>query len=475
VSPARAAATASCSFTALSRAGGSEPLRPGDSHDDNGDSYFRDHRDDTACDHHEIRRRISGCRLTNVAEEVAMHLERNDAMSRLLDRHPTVEHVAGSAGQGTLIRRSQLLVSARDAAEVEARTARWLDRRDDDEQAGIAVLRLRPGVDVCEIAAGLSGDAPHRTLSAGPNHILTAAPNWRPGPADDPIPAAAIAGPPPVQSGRRTVNVAVLDTGISAHPWFTGREWFGSCGPEVIEVPDANHDDRLDSVAGHGTFIAGVVAMQAPSANLTIGKVIAGDGVTDELRLLRGLAQLRAHAHEHRTPVDVVSLSLGCYTHDNRPSPVLEQGLHRFGHETAIVACAGNFSSDRPYWPAALKRVLAVASLNTDGTDRAEFSNFGWWVDACTLGDGIVSSFFSFDGPAEGSSNPEDFTGYATWSGTSFAAPRVAGAIAARAAEHGISAAAAAAALLDASDHSSMPDLGVLVDPRPEVTPESSP
>ena len=405
-----------------------------------------------------------------------MHLEPNDSMSRLLDRHPTIEHVAGTSGEGALIRRSQLLVSARDAAHVESLTARWLDRRDDDEQAGIAVLRLRPGVDVCEIAADLSGDAPHRTLNAGPNHVLTAAPNWRPGPADDPIPAPAIAGPPPAQpAAGRAVTVAILDTGISAHPWFTGREWFGRCGPEVIEIPDANHDDRLDSVAGHGTFIAGVVAQRAPAAELTIGKVIAGDGVTDELRLLRGLAHLRAHSRDHRRPIDIISLSLGCYTHDNRPSPVLEQGLHRFGHDTVVVACAGNFSSDRPYWPAALKRVVAVASLNADGTDRAEFSNFGWWVDACSLGDGIVSSFFTFDGPTRGAATPEDFTGYATWSGTSFAAPRVAGAIAARAAEHDGSAAAAAAALLDPTTHPSMPDLGVLVEPAAEGSQESTP
>ena len=222
---------------------------------------------------------------------------------------------------------------------------------------------------------------------------------------------------------------------------------------------------RLDSVAGHGTFIAGVVAKHAPAASLMIGKIIAGDGVTDELRLLRGLSRLRAQAHEHRTPVDVISLSLGCYTHDDKPSPVLEHGLNSFGHETVVVACAGNFSSDRPYWPAAMKRVVAVASLDAKGVDRAEFSNYGWWVDASTVGQNVVSSFFSFDGPVGSSPTPEDFTGYATWSGTSFAAPRVAAAIAARAAAHNVPAAAAAAELLDPTEHRSMPDLGVLVDP----------
>ena len=122
-----------------------------------------------------------------------MHLERNDAMSRLLDRHPTIEHVPGSSGQGTLIRRDQLLVSGRDASAVEERASRWFDSREDDAETGVAILRLRPGVDVCDLAANLSGAAAHRTLNAGPNHVLTAAPNWEPGPADEPVPADAVA------------------------------------------------------------------------------------------------------------------------------------------------------------------------------------------------------------------------------------------------------------------------------------------
>ena len=157
-------------------------------------------------------------------------------------------------------------------------------------------------------------------------------------------------------------------------------------------------------------------------------------------------------------------LTLGCYTHDDKPSPVLEHGPKAFDHHTVIVACAGNAGSDRPYWPAALKRVVAVASLDAHGRDRAAFSNYGWWVDACSLGADVVSSFFSFDDPAGDGHEAEHFAGYASWSGTSFAAPRVAGAIAARAAGLGVSAAKAAADLLDGSVHPSMPDLGVLVD-----------
>jgi subtilisin family serine protease len=127
-----------------------------------------------------------------------------------------------------------------------------------------------------------------------------------------------------------------------------------------------------------------------------------------------------------------------------------------------IVACAGNAGSDRPFWPAALKRVVAVAALDAKGQDRAEFSNYGWWVDACAIGDKVVSSFFKYD--AHTPVGEELFDGYAAWSGTSFAAPNVAGVIAAYAARHGFSTSRAAAIILDPSSHRSMPDLGVLVD-----------
>jgi subtilisin family serine protease len=201
---------------------------------------------------------------------------------------------------------------------------------------------------------------------------------------------------------------------------------------------------------------------QAPGAHLVVDRIISGDGVTDELELFRGLGRLRSQAHRSGKTIDVLSLSLGCYTHDDKPSPLLERALNAFDRHAVIVACAGNAGSERPFWPAALKRVVAVASLDAEGRDRAEFSNYGWWVDACTLGERVASSFLSYDGPA--ADGNEHFSGFASWSGTSFAAPRVAGAIAARSAALGISPAQATADLLDPRDRPSMPDLGVLID-----------
>jgi subtilisin family serine protease len=71
--------------------------------------------------------------------------------------------------------------------------------------------------------------------------------------------------------------------------------------------------------------------------------------------------------------------------------------------------------------------------------ERAWFSNFGDWVTAWAPGVDIVSTFFHHNGPAVpiGGLDPDNYTGWAEWSGTSFAAPQVAGSIAKRMCEFG--------------------------------------
>jgi subtilisin family serine protease len=393
-----------------------------------------------------------------------MRLDHAARLQRLLDRHADVEQVTGSGGE-TLVRKDQLLVTTPDSDVVHDAALRWIARREDAPAAGVSVFHLRPEakVDVVALTESLSAGSRLKTANAGPNHILTPGPMWGGGPFDDAAPTAAVPSPPaPDTDVKRAVVVAILDTGIADHPWFNGTAWFASCGADAREVPDADLDYALDSIAGHGTFISGIVLQQAPQATVWPIRVIAGDDVTDELHLLHGLAELRAKVIATGTAVDVVNLSLGCFTHDDLPSPVVEQALRLLSPETVVVACAGNAATNRPFWPAASKRAIAVGSLDATGTQRASFSNYGWWVDASTRGENIVSSFFTFD--SEGAHGPQHFTGYATWSGTSFAAPRVAGAIAAQAARDGSTAQVAASAVLNPTPLTSAPDLGVLVE-----------
>jgi subtilisin family serine protease len=95
----------------------------------------------------------------------------------------------------------------------------------------------------------------------------------------------------------------------------------------------------------------------------------------------------------------------------------------------AVVAPAGNEDSDHPFWPAALPEVIGVAATETvDGVQqRAWFSNWGEWCNCCTGGVDVYSTFVRW--PLNGTPR---FRGWATWNGTSFAAPKVSAEIARR-------------------------------------------
>jgi subtilisin family serine protease len=209
------------------------------------------------------------------------------------------------------------------------------------------------------------------------------------------------------------VAVAVLDTGITAHPWFVERDWFAAVPPSQAEILDADHDNLLDSVAGHGTFVAGVVQQHAPSARLRIERVLHSDGICDEVDLIEALHRL----HSDPRPPDVVNLSFGGFTHDDRVSVLLDRAVSELTARSVVVAAAGNAGSGRPFWPAALPTVIAVGALDATGTGPAEFSNHGPWVDEWAVGEDVSGAFVAGC--------------FARWSGTSFAAPAVAGAIAA--------------------------------------------
>jgi hypothetical protein len=374
-----------------------------------------------------------------------------ERLTRLLDRHPDFYSVGPDQPSGAIIRRSEMLVAASHASTVEEAARRWTDRRDNLGSLGLARFTMHRDTDVPDLIATQFSPEGQDALAA-PVHMFRGEPNYQGGPGDTPSP---VADPPPAPgkaSSSHAVTIAILDTGINAaHPWFPRGAW-EAVDPDVDDRLDTDMDYELDAQAGHGTFIAGVVRQHAPGAHLSISRVLGSDGVCDEVDLLQAINALRGRGSGGKNRIGVVNLSLGAYTWNDRPPALLSQAIAQLGADTVVVAAAGNNASDRVFWPAAFDSVVAVGAQKADGNGRTSFSNYGDWVGAWAPGDRVASSFVSFDGPEDETPradiDSDCFTGFATWSGTSFAAPRIAAELARRAQEQKMSPREALASVL---------------------------
>jgi subtilisin family serine protease len=385
-----------------------------------------------------------------------MSLDHQARLERLLARHRDAVLSEGPRGTAALHRRDQILVATRHADRAHQAARQWTERRDDLTEVGITRLHLRPdaGVDLHELVTDLRRH-PDGPMAVSLNHLLRGEPVYDGGPYDLPKPCAPMPKPVATDTSARRVFAGVIDTGIVSHPWFADSDWFAQVTPDQLDPIPPEIDFALETQAGHGTFVAGTLLRQAPTAFLMVERALGDDGVGDEVELLRALARLRGRLSSTGETLDVLNLSLGGYTFDDEPSPLLAEALSHFGRQTVIVVAAGNNGSNRQFWPAALKSCVAVGALEPNGTRRAEFSNHGWWVDACSVGAKVCGPFLN-DG--------REFLGFAEWSGTSFAAPRVAGAIAGFAASKHLSAIEAADTLLDSASRQCHPDFGVVVE-----------
>jgi subtilisin family serine protease len=272
--------------------------------------------------------------------------------------------------------------------------------------------------------------------------------------------------------------IAVPDTGIGTHPWFgpasrakVGATWHGlSLSAPGVGNPDSSLaidslTGALEPLAGHGTFIAGLLRQGCPQASILSLPVMRASGavVEGDLHEVLSLLLLR-HIEGQETDnkdlvVDVLSMSLGYY-HESPADEITDEQFRALmaafvERGVVVVAAAGNDSTDQPLYPAGFTAPLlgepglpmaAVGSLNAAPGTVALFSNGGTWVNAYRQGAAVVSTMpTNFQGPGgasteipaatgrtRGTMDPDDFSsGFGVWSGTSFAAPILAAEVAA--------------------------------------------
>jgi subtilisin family serine protease len=239
------------------------------------------------------------------------------------------------------------------------------------------------------------------------------------------------------------MRVAVLDTGIdSHHPALAGKLLPGFDFVDFDADPSEVGSAATSISFGHGTHVAGIVAMVAPGAKIMPLRVLDAAG--------QGNAWVIAEAMLYAVDPDanpatndgahVINLSLGSLSRTHildavaklstcaiPPAVVLPTDeLADPGYNgdrdrcnafsgAVIVAAAGNDASkDAQEYPAAEGAYgLMAVTASTAAKTLASFSNFGSWVHIAAPGEGITSLM-----PGGG---------YASWSGTSMAAPMAAG------------------------------------------------
>jgi hypothetical protein len=250
--------------------------------------------------------------------------------------------------------------------------------------------------------------------------------------------------PPPAPDGGAGVVIGVCDTGLLAdigpNPWLAGVT--GELDPLGPVLPGGLYD--IPQYCGHGTFAAGVARCQAPESTVYVANHFALSGGVREWVIVQKLLELIA-----RDPApQVVNLSAGSYTRNDWL--LLSFSAFDYGGIT-LTAAAGNDATDRPFFPAAFDWAVGVGALGADQRNRAWFSNYGDWVNVYTLGEGLVNAFakgeYTYQEPPKRPAT-QVFDHRARWSGTSFAAPMVAGLIAAQMSQTGASAGDATQTLL---------------------------
>lgn len=388
------------------------------------------------------------------------------------------ERMAPGAPQH-LYRRSRLLVRDADLARVDAvlggdpttvqdRVDRSTDADGPRMVNGLTSYVVQPERTTLEALELID-----RELGVGvatPDHLLYVTSNAGCCPATEPEQADRTTPDPPVNTDATTsgrgVLVSVVDTGLqtglvesSPHTWVRGIEG----------DPETSDPARLRHYVGHGTFVAGVVRTMAPQAQVYVDGFLPTGGAVYESEIIRQLGEAL-----ERVP-DIICLSAGAWTRRGLPLMSFEVFYEtRLRHlsGTVLVAAAGNDGNRGPFWPAAFPWALAVGALDADGPEgatRAWYTNYGSWVDVYARGTDVVNVFpegeyFYEEAPHKGQT--ATFAGgLATWSGTSFATPLVAGLIAGRMSRTGENAQDAAAALRLLAREHAQPGVGPILRP----------
>jgi subtilisin family serine protease len=288
------------------------------------------------------------------------------------------------------------------------------------EVTDVRSLRARPGIRFVRALVTRT-----RTDSASP--LPTAGSDWQRAATHlDAVPASVL-------DAAAAVTIAVVDTGADVS------------SPALVSRHPATHNVTtraagVEDTIGHGTFVTSLAAGFGGQARLLV--VQANRGATfSDVDEAAGIVWATDHGAR------IINLSLS-----GSQTSATERAAIRYATKKGVllVAAAGNGgkNGNRPSYPAALlgRQGIVVGASTPTGT-RADFSTTGRYVDLLAPGVGVLGAL------ADGCPNTlftlaPGTSGYGFGSGTSYAAPEVAGAAALVWAANPLLSASAVAAML---------------------------
>ncbi|MFA9556223.1 S8 family peptidase [Evansella sp. AB-rgal1] len=209
-----------------------------------------------------------------------------------------------------------------------------------------------------------------------------------------------------VTIGKTGVPIAIVDSGIDGEHLDLAEKI--TDGFNAFENNGAYHDEH-----GHGTHVAGIAAAITNNLDGIAGvswnnpilavKSLDHNAEGNSLSIAKGIIWAVDNGAK------VINLSLG----DAHDSDIMYEAIrYAYENDVVLIAASGNDNVEIPMYPAAYKEVLAVGAVDPH-RERAFFSNYGNHIDVTAPGEHIPSTFLSNQ--------------YVMMSGTSMAAPHVAG------------------------------------------------
>ncbi len=228
-----------------------------------------------------------------------------------------------------------------------------------------------------------------------------------------------------ITTGSEDVVIAISDNGTDMdHPDLLDNIWDNPNDEENgqdddnngytddihgWDMPQDDNDPNDDANHGHGTHTAGIasavtnnetgISSVAYSCKLMIVRCGEGNGISHGYEGIQYAVDAGA---------DIINCSWGGGRIGQAELEVIEYATE---NDVLMVCAAGNFGTSNVFYPAGFEDCVSVAATNQNDI-KANFSNYGDWVDIAAPGVDIYSTFLN--------------GAYSNMDGTSMACPYVA-------------------------------------------------